>query len=304
MKASTLGAPATAAAATPVATPESASARAPDPTAGEPTRPRRRQRLSAADTPARPWIGMLGLLVFLAVWQVAAMKLDDPSTLASPLDVLQTAWIMLHEPFAGATLAAHLLASLQRFGAGFGLAVAIGIPLGVAMGWFQRLDALVRPLFDLLRFIAPIAWVPFAVLWFGTGFGGPVLIIFSGAFPACVIGAYGGAQLVDSRLLEAARMLGARHLHILLEVIVPSAMPSIVAALRVAAGNAWQSLVGAELIVASSGLAYLMVRGQMNRTIVIVLVGMLVVGLVGLLLEWCFRRFERFVQRRLGAVAG
>lgn len=254
----------------------------------------------AVDTPPRLWIGGLGLLIFLAVWQGAAMRLADPSTLASPLDVIGTAWQMLREPFAGSTLAEHMLASLQRFGAGFGLAVVVGIPLGVAMGWFQRLEALLRPLFDLLRFIAPIAWVPFAVLWFGTGFGGPVLIIFSGAFPACVIGAYGGARLVDVRLLEAARMLGARHRHILLEVIVPSAMPSIVAALRVASGNAWQSLVGAELIVATSGLAYLMVRGQMNRTIVIVLVGMLVIGLVGLVLEWCFRRFERFVQVRLG----
>jgi ABC-type nitrate/sulfonate/bicarbonate transport system permease component len=117
---------------------------------------------------------------------------------------------MMREPFAGSTLSAHLLASLQRFGAGFGLAVFLGIPMGVAMGWFRALDAALKPMFNLLRFIAPIAWVPFAVLWFGTGFGGPVLIIFAGAFPACVIGAYGGAKLVDIRLLEAARMLGAR----------------------------------------------------------------------------------------------
>jgi len=267
----------------------------------------RRRRVSrsmiAADTPTRHWIGALGLLVFLAIWQGSAVWLRDPSTLASPLAVIQTAWTMVHAPFAGSTLGEHLATSLNRFGAGFGLAVVIGIPLGIAMGWFHRLDVVVRPLFDLLRFVAPLAWVPFAVLWFGTGFGGPLLIIFSGAFPACVIGAYGGARLVDARLLEAARMLGARNLKIMLEVVLPSAMPSIVAALRVAAGNAWQSLVGAELIVATSGLAYLMVRGQMNRTIVIVLVGMLVIGMVGLLLEWFFRHFERFVQRRLGAIA-
>src|SRR5690606_9213995 len=138
--------------------------------------------------------------------------------------------------------------------------------------------------------------------WFGTGFGGPVLIIFSGAFPACVIGAYGGAQLVDHRLLEAARMLGANGLRVLLEVVLPSAVPSIVSALRVAAGNAWQSLVGAELIVASSEVAYLMVRGQMNRTIVIVLVGMLTIGLIGILLDWIFGVAEKKVQQRLGAI--
>jgi NitT/TauT family transport system permease protein len=248
-------------------------------------------------------VGVLGIAAFVAVWHVVAVRVSDPSTLATPLDVVTAFIRMLREPFAGSTLEDHLLASVRRFGAGFGLAVLVGIPLGVAMGWFRGLDVVVKPAFNVLRFIAPIAWVPFAVLWFGTGFGGPVLIIFSGAFPACVIGAYGGARLVDVRLLEAARMLGARHARILLEVIVPSAMPAIVSALRVAAGNAWQSLVGAELIVASSGLAYIMVRGQMNRTIVIVLVGMLAIGLVGLLLEWLFRRFERFVQRRLGAAA-
>ena len=264
---------------------------------------KRRGGMIAADVPPRPWVGILGIVAFIVVWHAVSLRVDDRSTLASPVAVVATFLTMLREPFAGSTLEAHLLASLRRFGAGFGLAVLIGIPLGVAMGWFRWLHVVVQPLFNLLRFIAPIAWVPFAVLWFGTGFGGPVLIIFSGAFPACVIGAYGGARLVDVRLLEAARMLGARNLRILAEVIVPSAMPAIVSALRVAAGNAWQSLVGAELIVASSGLAYIMVRGQMNRTIVIVLVGMLAIGLVGLLLEWLFRRFERFVQRRLGAAA-
>ncbi|MGB6007673.1 ABC transporter permease [Castellaniella sp.] len=257
----------------------------------------------AVDIPPRRWIGVLGVVAFLGLWQVTAMWLADSTLLASPLAVVAAMGQMLREPFAGATLETHLLFSLARFLAGFGLAVAVGIPLGMAMGHWRGLDALVKPIFNLLRFIAPIAWVPFAVLWFGTGFGGPVLIIFSGAFPACVIGAYGGARLVDVRLLEAARMLGARHMRILLEVMLPSAMPSIVAALRVAAGNAWQSLVGAELIVASSGLAYLMVRGQMNRTIVVVLVGMLAIGLVGLLLEWLFRHFERFVDRRLGGSA-
>ena len=97
-------------------------------------------------------------------------------------------------------------------------------------------------------------------------------------------------------------MLGAGHLRILLEVILPSAVPAIVSALRIAAGNAWQSLVGAELIVASSGVAYIMVRGQMNRTIVVVLVGMLTIGLIGLALEWMFGALERRIRLRLGSI--
>lgn len=256
----------------------------------------------AQDIPPRKWVSLLGIASLFAAWQLAALYIDDQSTLAGPWEVLQAFIHMLSQPFAGVTLGSHVQASMGRFLSGFLLSAVIGIPLGLMMGSFKSLDAAVRPLFNMLRFIAPIAWVPFAVLWFGTGFGGPVLIIFSGAFPACVIGAYGGAQLVDPRLLEAARMLGAGGLRVLMEVILPSAVPSIVSALRVAAGNAWQSLVGAELIVASSGVAYIMVRGQMNRSIVIVLVGMLAIGLIGIILDWLFGVIERAVQRRLGAV--
>src|SRR4029079_257310 len=87
----------------------------------------------------------------------------------------------------------------------------IGIPLGLAMGWFRVLDAIVSPLLDSLRFVAPIAWVPLQALWFGTRIGGPVLVIFSGAFPPCVINAYRGAKYVEPRLIEAAQTLRATH---------------------------------------------------------------------------------------------
>ena len=263
---------------------------------------RRPLALTASDTPLRASVGGVGIAGFFALWQVLAAVVGDPSTLAPPLAVVGEFIRLLGAPFAGSTLGGHAWASLERFGAGYGLSVAIGIPLGLAMGSSNVTTALVSPLFDLLRFVAPIAWVPFAVLWFGTGFGGPLLIIFSGAFPACVLGAYGGARLVDARLVEAARMLGARRLRIALEVVLPSALPAIASALRVAAGNAWQSLVGAELIVATSGLAYTMVRGQMNRTIVVVLVGMLAIGLIGLALDAVFGLAERGLQRRLGRV--
>ena len=83
---------------------------------------------------------------------------------------------------------------------GFVLAAAVGVPLGLLMGWFRWLDDIVTPVFDGLRFIAPIAWVPFAALWFGTGIGGPIMIIFSGAFPPCLINAYRGARFVDRKL--------------------------------------------------------------------------------------------------------
>src|SRR5204862_3210894 len=132
-------------------------------------------------------------------------------------------------PFAGATLPVHLVRSLERYAYGVMLAAALGIPLGLGMGWYRWLDDIVTPVFDGLRFIAPIAWVPFAALWFGTGIGGPIMIIFSGAFPPCVINAYRGAKYVEPRFIEAARMLGASNARIVTEVLFPAAIPSIVA---------------------------------------------------------------------------
>ncbi len=201
------------------------------------------------------------------------------------------------EPFAGSALPEHLLASLGRFAGGFSLAVLIGVTLGLAMGWFRWLDNAIGPLFDAVRFISPIAWVAFAALWFGTGWGGPILIIFAGAFPPCVINAYRGAKFVDKTLIEAAQTMGAGNVRIILRVLLPASIPSILAGLRVAAGMGWQSLIGAELIVASSGIGYLMVQAQGGVKTSIVMAGMVAVGIVGLLIDLALQTLEKNLSR-------
>jgi NitT/TauT family transport system permease protein len=168
------------------------------------------------------------------------------------------------------------------------------------MGWFGWLDEIVTPFFEAMRFIAPIAWVPFAALWFGTGIGGPTLIIFTGAFPPALINAYRGAKFVDARLLEAARMLGTPGWKIVTHVLLPASVPSIVAGLRISAGLGWQSLVGAELIVASSGIGYLMVKGQSNISTSTVMSGMIAIGLVGFAIDVLLRRVEAHINTRRG----
>lgn len=242
-----------------------------------------------------------GFLGFFGVWAIlAASGLVQALFLPSPLEVAGKFAELTQKPFVGYTLQQHLLSSFGRFAMGFGLAVAIGIPLGLLMGWFRWLDRIVTPLFDALRFVAPIAWVPFAALWFGTGIGGPVLIIFSGAFPPCVINAYRGARYVEMRYIEAAQTLGASSLRIITEVLLPASVPSIVAGLRISAGLGWQSLIGAELIVASSGIGYLMVKGQSNISTSTVMSGMIAIGIVGFALDLLLRALEARIQRRGG----
>jgi NitT/TauT family transport system permease protein len=258
---------------------------------------------TASPLPLARWLALsaAGFVAFFAIWWIiAASGLVQRQFLPTPLEVLDRFVALTRSPFVGYTLQQHLASSFGRFAAGFGLAVVIGVPLGLLMGWFRSLDAIVSPLFDALRFIAPIAWVPFAALWFGTGLGGPVLIIFSGAFPPCVINAYRGARFVEPRFIEAAQTLGATHLRIITEVLLPASVPSIVAGLRISAGLGWQSLVGAELIVASSGIGYLLVKGQSNISTPIVMSGMIAIGLVGFAIDALLRALERAITRRRG----
>lgn len=245
--------------------------------------------------------GTLGLVAFLGLWTfLSASGIVPRQFLPAPLDVATRFATLLTAPFAGATLPQHLASSFQRYAYGVLLAALIGVPLGLMMGWFRLLDDIVTPIFDGLRFIAPIAWVPFAALWFGTGIGGPIMIIFAGAFPPCLINAYRGARFVEPRLIEAALMLGTSSRRTITEILLPAAIPSIVSGLRVSAGLGWQSLVGAELIVAAAGVGFMMVQAQGSVQTATVMTGMIAIGLVGMLIDVLLRQGEALLRRRRG----
>lgn len=256
----------------------------------------------SAATPPAPGLARLSIAggaCFLGLWSLVALSgLVQPQFLPTPWAVAERFVALLAEPFAGHTLPRHLLSSFGRFALGFGLAAVVGTSLGLAMGWFRWLDEIVTPFFEAVRFVAPIAWVPFAALWFGTGIGGPTLIIFTGAFPPALINAYRGARFVDERLVEAARTLGTPGWKVVTHVLLPASVPSIVAGLRVSAGLGWQSLVGAELIVASSGIGYLLVTGQSAISTTTVMSGMLAIGIVGAALDWALLRFEARIHAK------
>lgn len=258
--------------------------------------------IAAPLQPQQFWrLTLIGAVGFVGVWSVAALSgITSRAFLPAPWDVVTRFGQLLVQPFAGFVLHEHVLSSLRRFGMGFALAVAVGIPLGLLMASFRWLDRLVTPAFEAVRFVAPIAWVPFAALWFGTGIGGPVLIIFMGAFPPVLINTYRGARQVDIKYIEAARTLGASSLRAMTEVLLPAAVPSIVAGLRISAGLGWQSLVGAELIVASSGVGYLMVKGQASVSTATVMCGMLAIGIVGLVIDVGLRRVQLLIEKKRG----
>jgi ABC-type nitrate/sulfonate/bicarbonate transport system permease component len=247
------------------------------------------------------WLSATGLALFFGLWTFAAwVELAPRRFLPLPWDVAGRAIELMTQPFSGQTLQGHLLSSIDRYLRGFALAALVGVPLGLLMGWYRWLDHVVTPLFDSLRFIAPIAWVPFAALWFGTGIGGPTMIIFAGAFPPCLINAYRGARYVETKYIEAAQVYGASGPRIVYEVLLPASLPSIIAGLRISAGAGWQSLIGAELIAANTGIGLMMVRGQGALNTSTVMVGMIAVGVIGLLIDVALRGVEAWVNRKRG----
>jgi ABC-type nitrate/sulfonate/bicarbonate transport system permease component len=257
---------------------------------------------ASAPTPFEFWaLSIAGFASLFALWSAIALSgLVPAAFLPTPWAVAMRFVELTQTSFVGFTIQEHLWSSVKRYLLGFGLAAVIGVTMGLLMGWFRWLDEIASPLFEAVRFVAPIAWVPFAALWFGTGIGGPTLIIFMGAFPPALVNAYRGARFVEPRLIEAAQMLGAGNLRVIVEVLLPASVPSIVAGLRISAGLGWQSLVGAELIVASSGIGYLMVKGQSNISTATVMSGMIAIGAVGFAIDVILRRIEARIQRRRG----
>ena len=244
---------------------------------------------------------LLGVALLLGVWSLTAVSgLMSRNFLPAPWEIVQRLSELTVSKFAGFFYHEHLLASIKRFFMGWAIAIGVGVPLGLLMGWYRLLDEIVTPLFDAIRFVAPLAWVPLAALWFGTGIGGPLLIIFVGSFAPCVISAYRGARLVDKNFIEAGRTLGANSWQMMRHVLLPGAFPSIIAGLRVSAGLGWQSLVGSELIVVGAGLGYLMVQGQGNLSTATVMAGMVSIGIVGFTIDVALRWAERAVKRRWG----
>lgn len=239
----------------------------------------------------------LSITGFLLIWylEAAVLKLIPTTFLPPPTDVLSALYRMMGEPVAGQTLWGHAQVSLLRFALGFTVAAAIAIPLGILMAWYESIDAVVNPIFEVLRFIPPIAWVPFAILWYGTGIQGQAFVIGVGVFAACLINAHRGVKLVDPVLVNAARVLGAKDRHLLWEVALPSAFPVIVAGIRIGAGLGWMSLIGAELVAAEAGLGYLIEAGQNVLALGQVIAGMIVIGFIGTVIDIVLRIIERRV---------
>lgn len=243
-------------------------------------------------------VSVFAVFTFLIIWEVCTdvLRLMPSNVMPSPVKVVQSFVFKLsHKSPEGATLLQHIGTSLRVALIGYLLGVLVGVPLGIFMGWYEKADMFIQPLFDLLRPMPPIAWIPVVIIFLGIGTTARATIIFLTSFIPCVLNSHAGIRQTKSVHIWVAQTFGASKFTILWKVAVPSALPQIFTGLMVSLSTSWSSLVAAELLASSRGLGYMIQANRMFGRPDIILVGMLTIGLIGEALSLVLSGLERIL---------
>lgn len=234
----------------------------------------------------------IAILVFLCIWQLVVSFTKAGLVMAGPIETMALFVTSIVEPLGTHTIQGHILWSLSRVLIGFAIGSFAGIVLGILMGWFKPMAALFRPIFEILRPIPPIAWIPLSIVWFGLGESSKYFLIMYSAFCAVTMNAYSGVRSVDPELMGAAKMLGASNRQVFTSIVLPSCVPQIFAGLQIAVGTSWATVVAAEMVRSSEGVGWVIIKGQDSNSTVQILVGIVAIGIVGYVLAVTMRAIE------------
>lgn len=245
------------------------------------------------------WVLPMGVtLLFLVFWEFAC-RLSGSRIFPTPGQTLLGALELVDSQ----RLWGDIAASLFRVTWGFLLAVVVGIPLGLVVGWSTRTFRALNPIIQGLRPVSPIAWIPIAILWFGIGDGAGIFLIFLSSFFPITVGTMAAVRNISLVHQRSAMNFGVSGLDLFRRVVFPAALPQIITSLRIALGVAWLVIVAAEMVGMDSGLGYLIndARNAGSRYDLVVAT-MIVIGLIGIVLDLLIRRLERFDEVRWGYV--
>jgi ABC-type nitrate/sulfonate/bicarbonate transport system permease component len=235
----------------------------------------------------------VSMLAFFLIWDTVAQVFS--SGLPRPYEVVLQLWRIMFDPLAGKSLMGHAWASTRRILIGFTIASLVAVPLGLMMALNRYVNAIVKPLFDLLKPMPPLAWISIAILWFGIGETSKVFIIIIGTFVPCLLDAYNGVRLVEPELYDVIRMLGGNRRDEIIQVCFPAAFPAIFAGLQIALSIAWSCVLAAELVSARSGLGFIIILGMNLSRPSMIVSGMVVIALVSWSMSQLVSVLERFV---------
>lgn len=247
----------------------------------------------------RGWAPLAFFAGALLLWQGAVVYSGERALYPYPAGVVAAAARTVED---GSLLAATSN-SLLRVLVGFAIGAACGVPLGLLMGFVRPIGRAVSPIVDALRSIAPIAWIPMALLWLGIRGNAALFIVTYAAFFPFVVNAAQGARLIDRNLVNAARALGASRALIVRSVVLPSALPAILTGARIAMAFAWGSIIAAELAMGikltsggsgAVGLGQLMVSTlYIRRDVNGLVLYMIMIGIISLMIDLAMRRVQR-----------
>jgi len=228
------------------------------------------------------------LVASIACWWVIVLQTESV-IFPTPLQVVTGTM----ELVADGTLWDHIGASLFRVGTGFLSATLVAVPMGLWMGRVEGAYRTLNPIFQILRPISPIAWIPLAILWFGVGNVSPIFLIFIASVFPMIVQTAAGVHTIEKRYLRAADNFGVSRYTLFRQVIIPAVLPEIIVGMRIGLGVAWLVVVAAEMIALRSGLGYLIMdsRNAGNRYD-LVIASMVIIGVIGLLLDGTMRRLE------------
>jgi NitT/TauT family transport system permease protein len=233
-------------------------------------------------------LGVAG--AFVLIWDLVA-RLSGTTLFPKPFDVA----LGIVELVQQGLLFKYIVASLFRVTWGFSLAVVVGVPFGLVLGWFRRAQEAFNPLIQAFRPISPIAWIPVAILWFGVSDAAPIFLIFLASVFPITVSTMAAVKGVQSVHLRAAENFGLTGMQLFRKVILPATLPQIVTGLRIALGVAWLVVVAAEMIAVNSGLGYLIIDARnAGKRYDLVVAGMVLIGFIGWLLDLLMRQVERF----------
>ena len=265
----------------------------PTPSLGTPVPPAQASiwGIAARITRTQYWLfAGLGLLSPLLAWAwLSASGLIDPIFLPGPVQVFTRllSWLVEDD------LWGDTLISMYRVMAGFALSAVLALPLGLLIGAFKPVEAVLEPLTDFIRYMPAVAFIPLVMLWLGIGESAKISIIFIGTFFQMVLMVAENVRLVPSAQIEAAQTMGATRGEIIKLVLLQSAKPAILDTLRLTMGWAWTYLVVAELVAANSGLGYSILKAQRFLKTDTIFGGIILIGLIGLLMDQAFRWLHR-----------
>ncbi|WP_446008391.1 ABC transporter permease [Candidatus Electrothrix sp.] len=240
---------------------------------------------------------VLSFTVLVLVWE-ATVRLSgwDTNVLPGPYKVLES----MTELIANGSIFKHTVASLFRVTLGFYIAAILGIPLGIILGRSQIASILFSPVISFLRPISPLAWIPLAMLWFGIGDKPAIFLIFLASFFPIVMATTVAVHSINPTYFYVAANFNFSRTEVIQKVVIPAIIPDVITALRLSVAIAWVVVVAAEMIAVQSGLGYLILDSRNGLRMDYVMDGMIVIGLIGLFLDYIMRRLSRIESASWG----